>query len=102
MQNGCSSVRKVSAATGIIPRATEHKILRQKLKMYPYKVQIGQSLTAQQVETRLNFCDWLLAKDMEADEYLENVLWSDEANFYINGWVNRQNMRFWGGEVKTH
>ena len=36
---------------------------------------------------------------MEADDqWIEDVWFTDEAHFYLNGLVNKQNYRFWGSE----
>ena len=92
-----SSINSVHLATGV-PRSTVHKIVKTKLKMIPYKVQVGQALTLPQKDARVKFCRQILDKDLESNTFLSNILFSDEANFYLNGWVNRQNIRFWGEE----
>jgi len=36
-----------------------------------------------------------LSKQDEDSEFLSTVMFTDEANFYVNGEVNRQNLRYW-------
>ena len=95
LQNGNLSVRQIGEKVHL-PRSTVHNILRNKLKLFPYKVQKGAYLKEDQKKKRLNFCNKLLEKDLNDKEYIHNVLWTDEANFYLNGYVNRQNARVWG------
>ena len=46
-------------------------------------------------------CEWFLEQIAEDDDFLLNVLFSDEANFYVNGEVKKQNLRYWSPE-NTH
>lgn len=90
-----SSTREISALIGI-SKTTVHKVLRQHLNLYPYKVQIAQNLSAEQIQKRKLFCTEILERCKADDGFLKSVVWSDEANFFLNGWVNKQNTRFWG------
>ena len=40
-------------------------------------------------------CDWFLRQLEEDAEFLSSVMFSDQANFYVKGEVNRQNVRYW-------
>lgn len=96
-ENGCSSLNAIHMETNI-PKSTCRKIMRSNLGLYPYKVQIGQSLSEEQKKSRLKFCAEFLRHDFADDCFVKNILWSDEACFGVNGHVNRQNFRFWGKE----
>jgi hypothetical protein len=66
--------------------------------MFPFKVTTGKQLHPNDYHERLNFCEEVLLHD---HEFINNILWSDEANFLLDGRVNRQNVRFWGTEKPT-
>ena len=42
-------------------------------------------------------CDWFLGTIYWDQEFLSRVMFSDEANFYVNGEVNK-NQRYWSNE----
>ena len=44
---------------------------------------------------RLGFCVRILKKIKEKTVPLENILFTDEAHFFLHGDVNSQNMRYW-------
>ena len=44
---------------------------------------------------RRNFSNWALAKLEENKEFHRKIIFSDEARFWLNGFVNKQNMRYW-------
>ena len=39
--------------------------------------------------------NWALAKLQENEEFHRKIIFSDEAHFWLNGFVNKQNMRYW-------
>jgi len=48
--------------------------------------------------TRLEFCERVL-EEMENGQFpLNQILFTDEAHFYLHGDVNNQNMRYWSEE----
>jgi len=91
------SVRTLAVETAI-PTSTVYKILTRELSLYPYKYSLVQTLSSAAITSRLLFCQEFIKK-MENDvDYLERILFTDECNFYVNGFVNKQNVRFWGSE----
>jgi len=59
------------------------KILRKRLQLYPYKLQLVQKLQPDDPSKRLAFCKDLLGR-METDQGLsERVIFSDKATFFI-------------------
>jgi len=73
-------------------------ILKYFLKMHPYKVQCLQFLSDNAKLARKSFCQNLCSKisNNEIDIDAEKIIFSDEAHFWLNGYVNKQNYRFWG------
>ena len=90
------SIRRLSTKTGL-PRATIHRLLRHELGFFPYKLQLKQRLYRRDKAKRGRFCRWLLGK-WGSPVFRRHLLVSDEANFYLNGCVNKQNCRVWGEE----
>ena len=75
-----------------------HRILRENLKLFPYKLSVVQFLTNDQKEKRMRFAGEILEK-IGSQEVSVNTIWfSDECHFHLNGYVNRQNYRIWGSE----
>ena len=53
-------------------------------------------LTEDDADRRIEMCEWFSKKLDENIHFTEDcVLFSDEALFYVNGEVNRQNVRYW-------
>ena len=77
---------------------TAHAILKGKLSLHAYKIQICQMLKPTDLERRVKFCKWLLERVEENSDFLGKLFMSDEAHFSLNGHVNKQNMRFWATE----
>ncbi|XP_055307310.1 uncharacterized protein LOC129571528, partial [Sitodiplosis mosellana] len=47
---------------------------------------------------RRDLVEWVKGKEAADADFLKKVIFSDEAHFHLNGYVNRQNCRFWGSE----
>ena len=77
---GCSSSRRISAETNI-PHTSVYRILRNNLGLFPYKFTMLQDLKSTDAPLRLHFAQWLLTNQ----ELLDNILWTDECQFYMNG-----------------
>jgi len=66
-----------------IPETTVRKILRKRLQLYPYKLQMVQNLQPDDPSKRLVLCEDLLSR-METNRGLsERVIFSDEAPFFF-------------------
>jgi len=46
-------------------------------------------------DRRLEFCEWATNKYDRDKNFSSGILFTEEANFYINGRVKRQNLRYW-------
>ena len=88
------SVRRASVETHI-PRTTVWRVLRKRLQMKPYRLQLVQALKEDDKRKRKEFCVAMLEK-LEEDEFDECLIFSDEATFHTNGKVNKHNVRIWG------
>lgn len=89
-RNPQQSTRKRSQSLDV-KRTTLRRILKRDLHLKAYKIQIVQELKPDDANNRLNFVNLML----ERFNNFNNVIFSDEANFHLNGHVNKQNCRFW-------
>lgn len=80
-----------------IPQPTVWKILRKRLKLKPYRLQLLQALTPNDKVRRCEFSTQLQDL-MEQDGFSEKLIFSDEATFFVSGSVNTHNVRIWGSE----
>ncbi|GFW82231.1 transposable element Tcb2 transposase [Trichonephila clavipes] len=79
-----TSVRRVAEVLDL-PCSTVQKIMQNILRYYPYKLQFVQELLPHDFETRHLFSLQFLAR-LEVDpERPWNILWTDEAHFYLDG-----------------
>ncbi|GFW10434.1 uncharacterized protein TNCV_5097851 [Trichonephila clavipes] len=94
-------VSNVQASTSVclvaealdLPRSTVQKVMRNILRYYPYKLQLGLELLPHDFETRHLFSLQFLAR-LEVDpEWPWNILWTDEAHIHLDGSVNTYNCR---------
>ena len=96
-KNPNSTIRKTAQVLKI-SKYSLHRIVKNFLKLYPYKVTTYQLLTTKSMEARIKFCK-TITEMFESGEIDENkIVLSDEAYFLLNGYVNKQNYRFWGTE----
>ena len=75
--------------------STTQRILRKDLQMFPYKLSMRSKLTEADRIARSAFCECFLRKCREIVGFLENVWFTDEAHFYLDGRINTQNNRIW-------
>ena len=76
-------------------RATVQRILRRQLKLFPYKVQLLQRIKKGDKAKRIRFCKWGLLK-WRSPLFRKFLMMSDEAQFHLDGTVNKQNCRVLG------
>ena len=91
------SVRSLSRELGI-SKTTTWRMLRKELKKFPYKIQLREKQTPETKEKRVDFANFMSDRIESDKNFLQHILFSDEAHFHLSGYVNRQNMRFWGSE----
>lgn len=91
---GATSTRRISEEADL-PQSTVWRIIRHHLRLHPYKLTLCQSISETDKMSRLEFASHMLS--LSSNE-LENILWTDEAIFRLDGVVNRHNCIFWGSE----
>lgn len=91
------STRRLSQRIGV-SQGTAWTLLNKDLKLFPYKVQIGQQLTVAAVDKRFGFACDICEEIDEGNLDPSKIIFSDEAHFWKDGYVNRQNYRIWGTE----
>ncbi|GBM63188.1 hypothetical protein AVEN_185563-1 [Araneus ventricosus] len=84
-----------------MPYSTVRKILRRSLNFYPYKIKHVHLLQDGDSEVRTNFALEFLARMVVDVTWPWNILWSEEAQFCLNGHVNTHNCRIWTLETLT-
>ncbi|XP_031330713.1 uncharacterized protein LOC116161496 [Photinus pyralis] len=89
------SVRKASRELAI-PVTTVWRVLRRRLELRPYRLQLLQALKPTDHLLRANFANDMLLHDNE--DFLDLVVFSDESTFHLSGRVNTHNVRIWGSE----
>ena len=68
------------------------------LKLFPYIISVRHKLQVKDMEKRHLMCDWLAGKLERSPGWINNVWFSDEAHFHLNGSINNHNNIFWGSE----
>lgn len=67
-------------------------------KLKPYKCHFTQELLEDDPDRRMEFCQTMMEIINDNPDFLNNILFSDEATFCLNGEVNRHNSRYWSRE----
>lgn len=91
------SIRRRSQQVNLCP-STLWKILRKDLGLRAYKIQLVQELKPQDHLLRRTLAEWAEGKIAVDPRFHMKILFSDEAHFWLNGYVNKQNCRIWGAE----
>ena len=73
------------------------KVLLKRLCFKPYKMRLVQAHKPADKVKRRDFCEEMQLK-MEENDFLERLIFSDEATFHISDSVNVHNVRIWGTE----
>ncbi|GBM88536.1 hypothetical protein AVEN_40713-1 [Araneus ventricosus] len=91
------SVRSVARELDM-PVSTVHKVLRKILRLYAYEVRIVRALEPDDRSRRAYFATDMLRRIDDDSEFLNRIMFSDEACFSLFGIINRHNVRIWGSE----
>lgn len=78
-----------------IAKSTLYDIMKN-LNLSAYKIQLVQPLTSGNKETIFKFAQDILRMSRNSSFDINKVWFSDEAYFQLEGYVNKQNYRFWG------
>lgn len=62
---------------------------------HPYKIHLHQELNDDDPDRRLQFCETMDNLSTANPDFVKNICFSDESAFFLNGFVNRHNCRYW-------
>ncbi|GFT11721.1 DUF4817 domain-containing protein [Trichonephila clavipes] len=88
------SIRHRAQELDLCP-STLWKILRKDLGLRAYKIQLVQELKPNDHQERRRFVEWAQNEIAVVPDFHKRILFSDEAHFWLNGYVNKQNCRIW-------
>ena len=80
-----------------MPIITVWKVLRKRLCFKPYKMRFVHALTPADKVKRRDFCEEMQLK-MEENDFVERLIFCNEATFHTSGKVNGHNVCMWGTE----
>ena len=92
-----SSAKEISKIA-MIPVSTVRKIMRNLLGLFPYHIKHVQELLPQDYELRSNFTNMVIMESTKNPTWAQNILWSDEAHFYLHGGLNTRDCVIWARE----
>lgn len=96
-QNPRKSNWRIAAETGL-KHSSMQKILKNSLHMFPFKIQSHQAIPIRAVWQRADFANQILTM-IDNEGFDVGCIWfTDEAHFHLNGFMNKQNWRFWGSK----
>ncbi|XP_076330532.1 uncharacterized protein LOC143236129 [Tachypleus tridentatus] len=90
------SMRQLSRKTGI-PKSSVYRILKRS-HFKCFILSLVHALNEDDLDRRVELCEWYLARCAGNDEFSVKVVWSDEATFTLNGSINRHNYTYWATE----
>jgi hypothetical protein len=90
-----TSVRRLSQQVQL-STSTCHNILKKDIHLYPYRLQAVPQLLEADYLVCVEYCHWFL--NTMNENLLNWSFFSDESWFYLDGYVNSQNMRRWSSE----
>lgn len=91
-----TSISKVAKLVNISVGSI-HKVLKLN-KFFPYKMSILQQLSEDDYDRRIEFCEIMTARIQNDPNLIQNICFSDESTFFLNGFVNKHNCRYWDNE----
>jgi hypothetical protein len=94
--NPSSSTRSIASWTGLSQSAV-WRVLRES-SLHPFHLKPVQGLQPGDKERRLEYCRWLLHRVVDEPDFLNRVLWTDEAGFTRDGVMNLHNLHVWAAE----
>ncbi|VVC37581.1 Protein of unknown function DUF4817,Domain of unknown function DUF4371 [Cinara cedri] len=81
-----------------LPHSTVWRVLRRRLTLKAYRLQLLRVLLPEDKQKRIDFCDFISEKRGENESFVSRIVFSDEATFHVSGKVNRHNVRIWALE----
>lgn len=77
---------------------TCRRILKNDLKLHPYRLQVTHEILPLDRPQRREFCQRFIDTFIGNDEVMKKIMFTDESWFHLSGYVNSQNMRMWSAE----
>lgn len=96
IESPARSVRKTANELDI-SRSTLQRIMKE-LGLKVYRPRLLQALTEDDPDRRLQFAEWYVIQCEAFQNFFKTILWSDEAQFKLNGRINRHNCVYWSTE----
>lgn len=90
------SLRKVSSQSDVGFVSVRNVLISN--KFHPYKITLVQELFEDDFDRRIEFCEVMMEKWERNQNFFNNIIFSDESTFMLNGTVNRHNCRYWADE----
>lgn len=87
------STNAISRNLGISQSSVRRVLHKNSFK--PYKIHMVQELSDDDFDRRVEFCELMMDNLDNNRIRLNNIVFSDEATFMLNGSVNRHNCRYW-------
>ncbi|CAF4946631.1 unnamed protein product [Pieris macdunnoughi] len=88
---------RLRAAPLNLNKSTVHRIISNDLHFHPYKIVIVQEMKPDDPDKRVEFCRTMKNRFRS----FNNIWFSDESNFHINGHVYKQNCRYWASCIRS-
>lgn len=76
-------------------KSTLQTALKKDLHLHPFKLQVTQKLEIRDYSTREHFANQVLQQQELDPMFARKIIFSDEAHFHIDGFINKQNCRVW-------
>ncbi len=95
MEGSPSRSARMHARNLNVSDRTLRRILHEDLNFHPYRIMYAQQLLPGDHAQRVAFSDTMLQKINSNEIPLDAIMITDEAHFYLNGDVNKQNLRYW-------
>ncbi|XP_033213781.1 uncharacterized protein LOC117170846 [Belonocnema kinseyi] len=70
------------------------RIVRKDLGLHPYKIKLTQELKPLDHQKQRMFLNWAEQQLENDPDFYRKIVFSDEAHFWLNNFVNEQNMRY--------
>ncbi len=89
-----TSITRLSQQLGV-SWSTTYCIVRHDIGLFLYKVHVAQKLTPYSKERRLNFAQDFIAVLALKPSMLNNIWFTYECHYWLNGYIKKQNMPLW-------
>lgn len=90
-------LQEVGVVVGVIYTTVRH-LPPNKLKLFLYRIQIGEQLSEIDKENRIAFAQLWTRKLQEKKHFLIRIIFSDEWSYSLHKAVDEQNCRIWGSQ----